>query len=45
MHLGGVPGVSTNQIGEWIAFYSDFFVRFQMARLIQFKNEVRAIAE
>ena len=43
MHLGGLPGVSTNQIGEWIAFYSDFFVRFQMARLIQYKNEVRPV--
>ena len=45
MHLGGLPGVSTNQIGEWIAFYSDFFVRFQMARLIKYKNEVRTIPE
>jgi hypothetical protein len=44
MHLG-VPGVSTNQIGEWIAFYSDFFVRFQMARLIKFKNELKPLTE
>ncbi len=27
MHVG-VPGIHTNQIGEWIAFFFDFFVRF-----------------
>ena len=42
MHMG-VPGVSTNQIGEWIAFYTDFFVRFQMARLLKFENVVKRL--
>jgi hypothetical protein len=39
----GIPGVNTNQIGEWIAFFGDFFVRFQLARILSFSNEEKRL--
>ena len=39
----GVPGVATDQIGEWIAFYSDFFVRFQLSRIMKFNSELKRL--
>jgi hypothetical protein len=34
------PNVRVNQIGEWIAFYMDFFVRYNLAMIIKYKAEV-----
>lgn len=34
------PGVNVNQIGEWVAFYSDFFVRYNLAMIIRYKSVV-----
>ena len=41
MNLGrDYLGISINQIGEWIAFYSDFFVRIQLSLIIRYKSVV-----
>jgi hypothetical protein len=34
------PGVNVNQIGEWIAFYMDFFCRYNLAMIIKYRSEV-----
>jgi len=34
------PGVNVNQIGEWVAFYMDFFIRYNLAMIIKYKAEV-----
>ena len=34
------PGVNVNQIGEWIAFYIDFFCRYNLAMIIKYRSEV-----
>lgn len=37
MHIGNKTlGINMNQIGEWIAFYSDFFVRFNLAIIMKY---------
>ena len=40
-----VTGISIAQIGEWIAFYIDFFLRFNLAYIIQYKSVVRPIKQ
>ena len=40
-YLGpGVLGINIHQIGEWIAFYSDFFVRWQLSTIIRYTSEI-----
>ena len=34
------PGVNVNQIGEWVAFYMDFFCRYNFAMIIKYRSEV-----
>jgi hypothetical protein len=34
------PGYAVDQIGEWIAFFNDFFVRFQIASFIRYTGKV-----
>lgn len=34
------PGYAVDQIGEWIAFFNDFFVRFQIATFIRYSSNV-----
>ena len=36
----GIPAI--NQIGEWVAFYTIFFVRYNFAEIMRYKNEVKA---
>ena len=36
----GIPAI--NAIGEWVAFYTIFFVRYNLAEVMRFKNEVKA---
>ena len=36
----GIP--AKNQIGEWVAFYTIFFVRYNLAEVMRYKNEVKA---
>jgi len=38
-------GVSIAQIGEWTAFYIDFFVRFNIAYIIRYKTIVRPLKQ
>ena len=46
MNLGSqVMGISMNQIGEWIAFYIDFFLRFNLAYIMRYKTVVRPIKQ
>ena len=33
-------GISMNQIGEWIAFYSDFFIRYNFAIIMRYTCKV-----
>lgn len=33
-------GISIHQIGEWVAFYLDFFVRYQLSTIIRYKSQV-----
>ena len=41
MHFAdNFPGVHVNQIGEWIAFYIDFFCRYNLAMIIKYRSEV-----
>jgi hypothetical protein len=40
-----VTGISIAQIGEWIAFYIDFYVRFNLAKLINYKSVVTPIKQ
>lgn len=38
MQIGsGTLGFAVGQIGEWIAFYCDFFVRFNLAKVMKYK--------
>ena len=38
MQLGSSTlGFAIGQIGEWIAFYCDFFVRFNLATIMKYK--------
>ena len=46
MSLGpDVMGISIAQIGEWIAFYIDFFLRFNLAYIMRYKTVVRPIKQ
>lgn len=37
MHIGNKSlGINMNQIGEWIAFYTDFFIRFNLAIIMKY---------
>ena len=36
----GIPAI--NAIGEWVAFYTIFFVRYNLAEVMRYKNEVQA---
>ena len=46
MNLGPqVTGISIAQIGEWIAFYIDFFIRFNLAYIIRYKTIVKPIKQ
>jgi hypothetical protein len=46
MNLGPqVTGISIAQIGEWIAFYIDFFLRFNLAYVMKYKSVVRPIKQ
>jgi hypothetical protein len=37
MHIGKQTlGININQIGEWIAFYTDFFIRFNLAIIMKY---------
>jgi hypothetical protein len=39
MSLGPqVVGISIAQIGEWFAFYSDFFIRWQLSKIIKYNT-------
>jgi hypothetical protein len=41
MFIGGKElGISIAQIGEWIAFYIDFYVRFQLAQIMRYNSIV-----
>jgi hypothetical protein len=31
-------GFAMSQFGEWIAFYSDFFIRYNLASIIKYKS-------
>ena len=34
------PGYAINQMGEWIAFFNDFFIRFHIASFIRYTGKV-----
>ena len=36
----GIPAI--NAIGEWVAFYTIFFIRYNLAEVMRYKNEVKA---
>ena len=37
MHIGNKTlGINMNQIGEWIAFYTDFFIRYNLAIIMKY---------
>ena len=39
MSLGPeVVGISIAQMGEWFAFYSDFFIRWQLSKIIKYNT-------
>jgi hypothetical protein len=38
-------GISIAQIGEWYAFYSDFFIRFQIARIMNYRLVVEPVKQ
>jgi hypothetical protein len=46
MYMGnGELGINIAQIGEWCAFFSDFWIRYNLAQMMQYTCEVVPVKE